>query len=111
MISKEDILLLQKILDFLEMTIVIDKALRVVSTKTNRIIRFYNSDIHYKIMFNDLDAVLENLFKAQVFVPTIIKFPLAALSVDPSECAVVKNPFYRLTKEEAAIKVDLESWT
>lgn len=108
MMSKEDTILLQKILDFLEMAIVTDKALRVVSTKTNRVIRFYGCGINYKLMFNDLDAVLENLFKALVFVPSI-KFPLDALGVDPGEYAVIKNPFYKLTKEQAAIKIDLES--
>ena len=112
MMSKEDTILLQKILDFLGMTIATveangDKALRVVSTKTNRMMRFYGSGIHYKLMFNDLDAVLENLFKAQVFIPTI-KLPFDALAGDPCGYAVVKNPFYKLTKEEAAIKIDLE---
>lgn len=108
MMSKEDTILLQKILDFLEMAIVTDKALRVVSTKTNRIMRFYGSDIHYKLMFNDFDDILKNLFKAQVFVPTI-KLPFDALAGDPCGYAAVKNPFYKLTKEQAAIKLDLES--
>lgn len=112
MMSKEDTILLQKILDFLEMAIVTveangDKTLRVVSTKTNRKIRFYGSGIHYKLMFNDFDTILENLFKAQVFVPTI-KLPFNSHTIDPSEYTVVKNPFYKLTKEQAAIKIDLE---
>lgn len=116
MMSKEDILLLQKILGFLEMAIATveangDKTFRVVSAKTNRVMRFYGSGIHYKLMFNDLGTVLDNLFKAQVFVPSI-KLPVDGLArVDSGEYAVVKNPFYMLTKEEAAIKVDLESWT
>ena len=127
--TEHDIAVLDKILDFLGFTIAIDNdndnawpykvflsskrqaasqslGKSNCQTPDNRVYFFLEDKACYAHMFMSYDEVLHGIFNASTFtVPRLYD------EYGDPVTKVLKNPFYMLTKEEAAIKIDLESYT
>lgn len=122
--AEHDIAVLDKILEFLGFTIAIDKhsiwpyrvllsSKRQVTSQSlgksmrqtinNRIYLFLEDQARSDYMFKSYEEVLHGILTTPAFI-----VPESYDEYEVKETKVLSNPFYKLTKEEAAIKIDLE---
>lgn len=110
MTYEDDIRLLMKVLDHLGLKLVYSHRLYLATAKTGQAIVLAGLDIgqvtkDFTSMLDVLDKVLKAHF---IFVQDYVLFHENNSSVDSYDSAIFRNDFAGMTKEQAAIKVDLE---